>query len=416
MRIHDRRVEKSVSNWSRVFMACGGLWLVAPDALAARVLPPAHPPHEVSVEIPPHLAERACSFQHTVCAHATEGATALAVLDSIERAWDAGRALGVPLPDSYDAYAFGEASRSAIFERDELSHFDRARAFSIVDARVPAGCARDFLVARELYAASALERNPAIDFGTLRGETTALAETAVPCAFVDETAFQSNPDRAIVDAHVAPSYDDGASLFFAFLDDSFATQPGHAITASWALAPTVSTVDTWNDTPDVFSVLRESMKDAMFADSTFEDTLVAFAIARGTRAQPRARLDWDVAWPAVARTLAAPEGIAPTGSAFVRIDTTGRAPGKRLRVDAKWEELAKLRWTLVKLDANGNEIARVAVTVAPKATEGHGELVELDGASAVLVVATNVDAWSAPFDPDDEFWEPHGWLLTIAEE
>ncbi len=158
------------------------------------------------------------------------------------------------------------------------------------------------------------------------------------------------------------------------------------------------------------------MKDAMSTGSTLDDVLVSFSIARGTSMTPRARLDWDVAWPANARTLASPEGIAPTGSAFVRIDTKGRAAGKRLRGDASWEELAKMRWTIVKLDASNREISRVAATAPPKATEAHVQVVDIDDAAALLVVATNVDAWAAPFDPNDEVWEPHGWLLTISEE
>jgi hypothetical protein len=375
------------------------------------------PPKVVVTELPPHLAERACSFTHSICAHATEGATALAVLASIERAWDAGRVLDVPLPQSYDAYAFGEPSRSAIAERDLLSHVDTARAFSIVDARVPEGCARDFDIARELYAASALERNPAIDSGTLRAETTALARLAVPCASFDASVFESFPDRALVDARVAPDYDEGASLFFSFIDDSFAKDPGRAITASWALAPTTSSsLDTWGEVPNVFGVLRESMKDAMFSGSTLDDVLVAFSIERGASIDPRACLAWDVAWPTTARTLASPEGLAPTGSAFVRIDTKERAAGKRLRVDASWEQLAQMRWTVVKLDASGREISHIAATAMPKATEAHVQIVDTNDAAAILVVATNVSAWDAPFDPNDEVWEPHGWLLTISEE
>lgn len=417
LRIHDRRVENSVSNcWASLAVA-GAIAVFAGDAGAARSDVETHAGKAVAVEIPPHLAERACSFRHAACAHAIDGTTALSVLDALDRAWDAGVVLGAPLPRSYDTYAFGEASRSALSDRDLLSHVDRARAFSIVDARLPVGCARDFEVARELYAASALERSPAIDDGTLRAESTALARLAVPCASIDTSAFQSNPDRALVDVNVAPAYDDGASLFFSFVDDSFAKEPGHAITASFALAPTVTVAnDAWSGAPNIFTVMRESMKDAMFAGSTLDDALVAFAIARGTTIAPTARLDWDVAWPSKARTLASPEGIAPTGAAFVRVDTKGRAAGKRLRVDATWEEHAKLRWNVVKLDATGHEVARIAATVAPKATEAHVQIVDLDDASQVLVVAANVGTWTAPFDPNDVVWEPHGWLLTIAEE
>ena len=137
---------------------------------------------------------------------------------------------------------------------------------------------------------------------------------------------------------------------------------------------------------------------------------------RATAVTPAPKLDWDVAWPAVARTLASPEGIAPTGAAYVRVDAQGRKPGARFRIDATWEQLARLRWVVVKLDAAGHQLGRYLATTPPKATEAHLQVVNVDDASALLVVAANMGEWTAPFDPDNAVWEPHGWLLTIAAE
>lgn len=408
--VHDRRVEKSVSNcWILGLWASAWLLCTAP----AEGKP-------IVVERPPLLvsggSEEACSFRHPICVHGPPSSV-LGVLGALERAWDIGIVLGVPLPSSYDAWALAEPSRSAIRSRDVLSHRDRARAFSIIDARIPPSCSLDFASARELYAASALEVTPSIDDGTLGAQSTALARLASPCALIDTGVFQSHPDCALVDTHVAPHYAEGASLFFSWLDDAFGQQPGHFITASWAFVETKTGGDfEWSSEPDVFDVLRESVKDALHPSSTLDDVLDEIAVVRALTFQPAPPLAWDVAWPSVARTLASPEGIAETGAAYVRIDAKGHKPGAHLRVDASWEEHGRLRWTVIKLDAQGHEIARYHATSAPKATEAHVQIVDIDDASSLLVVATNVGNWTHAFDPDDDVWEPHGWLLTIAAE
>jgi hypothetical protein len=425
-RNHDRRVEKSVSNRRRDrsapaggagpvlgFFACAAL-LCAPRTFAAAV-PADTAGGPIAVEAPPAAGPEACSFRRPICVHGGPGA--LDALGALERAWEAGVVLGVPLPVTYDAYLAAEPSHSAVAERDLLSHVDRARTFSILDARLPDGCARDFDAARELYAASALGAAPAVSPGTLRAESTALARLAVPCEPIDAGVFQSHPERAIVDPSVAPGYDEGASLFFSFVDDAFAREPGRFITATLAMSPTHTPDDEhWVGEPDVFDVARASLKDAMSPGSTDADALLAFAVARGVVLEPRARLDWDVPWPGKPRRLASPEGVAPTGAAYVRVDTAGRKPGARFDLDATWEQLATMRWMVVKLDASGRETGRIEARAAPKATHAHLQVVDLDGASALLVVAANVGPWTRPFDPDDAVWEPHGWLLTISSE
>jgi hypothetical protein len=417
---HDRRVEKSVSN-------CLIRLAFTPALLLAAAVAQAKP---IVVETAPARAAAmpaACSFRRPIC---VRGALDVGVLDALERAWEAGIVLGVPLPASYDAYVVDEASRSAIREREILPHRDRTRAFSIIDSRVAAGCSRDFEAARELFAASALSSTPAIDDGTLRAETTALAKLAVPCAAVDTAVFQAHPNRALVDRHVGAKYDEGSSLFFSWVDAAFGKEPGHFITATWAFAetktPLPETSADWAAEPDVFDVVRESLKDAIHSGSTLDDALVHFAIARAMSPSERIRnaivfepaplVDWDIAWPAAARTLSSPEGIAETGAAYVRVDTKGRKPNTRFRIDATWEEHAKLRWVVVKVDAQNHEIARYEAVAAPKATEAHLQVVDLDDASALVVVATNVGNWKTPYDPDEDVQEPHGWLLTLASE
>lgn len=363
----------------------------------------------IVVEAPPALAKTACSFRRSICVHGGDAASSKATLEAVERAWEAGVVLGVPLPRGFDAYLSPEPSRSAIQDRDLLRHFDYASAFSILDAR-SVGCARDFEAARELYAASALSAAPAIDEASLRGESTALAALAVPCAVIDATSFQSHADHAIADPEGNPA------PFFMWVDDAFGKEPGRALAATWALAPTKTSGgdEHWSAEPDVFDVLRESMKDARGAGFSFEDALAEFASARLELAAAPVRFDWDVAWPKSARTLASPWPVAEAGATYVRIDGSGAA--SRLRVDASWEEHAKMRWTVVKLDAAGHAIAQWEAKAQPKATEAHLQIVDTQGATAFVIVAANVGNWTSPFDPDEGPWEPHGWLLTIAQE
>ena len=37
----------------------------------------------------------------------------------------------------------------------------------------------------------------------------------------------------------------------------------------------------------------------------------------------------------------------------------------------------------------------------------------LDGVDRVVVVGVNVGSTEHPFQPNQGWWEPHGWLLTI---
>jgi len=75
-----------------------------------------------------------------------------------------------------------------------------------------------------------------------------------------------------------------------------------------------------------------------------------------------------------------------------------------------------MRWSVVKLDAAGHAMAQWEAKAQPKATEAHLQIVDVQGAAAFVVVAANVGNWTSPFDPDEGPWEPHGWLLTIAQE
>jgi hypothetical protein len=404
---------------------------------------------------------RVCSEREPICVHGVLPPRALlGVLASAERAWEVETgALALPEPDAdletgaYDIYVergVPDGAVTAVGTRDLRSRVDRASAYTRLDASVALGdsCTRDTSVAAAVARASLFRVAPATDAGSALAETSYFARLAVPCAMgrVDGIdVFQRSPERAIADAFVGSSagsapasvaFDRGASLFYWWLDARFSTVPGGIVRAIWALSPTMTPPesDRWNDEPDAYDVLRESFKDVLSTGSKLEDVFAEFGTARAllgprdrddrpelAEARPLGaalapRIDWTIDWPAAPRRLASPAPIAPTGSSYVLVSRAGAPAGSRLRVEATWEEHAAIRWTVVKLDAKGKEIARYPIAAAPRATEAQSTIVDLDATASVLVVATNVGDPFVPFDPDDEVFEPHGWLLTLASE
>ena len=411
---------------------------------------------------------RACSMRLPLCIHASgkaSGRTVLEVLGAAERAWESLEgALGLGRPDvdaddlAYHVYLVDGAAEDGVTRisaRDVRSRIDRARAFTVLDANLRAGCRLDALVAREIARAVLARVAPATAEGIARAQTTYLSQLIVPCAAgldADATqVFQSRPERAICDARafeVGTSADDprsatrgasdafmaGAALFWGRIDWAFGRAPASIVMASWALAPTMTDVGSkrWHDEPDAFDVLRVSFKNALSTGSTLDDLLLDSAVARafmgasddGLHQLPtrtlgdgaRVPLDWDLPWPAAPKRVAPRAPVYPSGSSYLMIHRKGAPSGTRLRVEIAWEEHALFRWAFVKLDARGRELGRVAIPTRERATETQMTLVDLDSVDRVLLVGVNTGDPAYRFDPDDEVWEPHSWLVTLASE
>jgi hypothetical protein len=380
---------------------------------------------------------RACSFRHPLCVHAAEGTTSaevLATLASAERAWDTAiGALDLPPPDAdpgtgaYDVYMVPRPpldGRTMLSERDVRSVVDRASAFTVLDARLT-GCTRDRVVARELLRAVVVHLAPAMDEGSARAQASAMADLVAPCAAVDTSLFEGHPERALVDTWpeappgVGARFGDGAGLAYGWLDATFAAEPGGVVRALWALSPTVTPLGAWrwNNEPDTFDVLRASFKDAVSTGSTIDDLLRELSVARAVRGD--AKVDWAIDWPDKPRRLSSPQyGVAPSGTSIValRRPDAGGAARTALRLELEWETHAKMRFAIVKLDAAGRELGHLPIPTTDKATAAQMSVVDLGAVATVLVVATNCGDAAYPFDPDDEAWEPHGYLLTVAPE
>jgi len=324
----------------------------------------------------------------------------------------------------------------------------------VLDADVHPGCHLDALVAREIARGVLARVAPGTAEGIARAQTTYLAQLMVPCAFglaADATqVFQSRPERAVCDARafeVGTSPDDarsasrasdafmeGAALFWGRIDWAFGRAPASIVMASWALAPTMTDVGAkrWHDEPDAFDVLRVSFKNALSTGSTLDDLLLDSAIARAFMGSSddslhqlptrtlgdgaRVPFDWDLPWPVKPKRVAPRAAVYPSGASYLVIHRGGAPPGSRLRVEIAWEEHALFRWAFVKLDARGRELGRVAIPTRERATEAQMTLVDLDGVDRIMLVGVNAGDPSYRFDPDDEVWEPHGWLVTLASE
>jgi len=161
--------------------------------------------------------------------------------------------------------------------------------------------------------------------------------------------------------------------------------------------------------------MRVSLKNALGTDSTFDDVLARFAVHRAL-ATPAARVSWHVPWPSKARRFASPIPVTPTGASVVLIDLAGSPAGAKLRVEAVWEDFGRMKWEIVKLDAQGRALADIPVTSLPLGTSASMTLEQLEGVDRVLVVGANVGSTEHPFEPNQGWWEPHGWLLTVEGE
>ncbi len=416
----------------------------------------------------PKASDRpACSMRWPLCVHAPKnvpGARVLEVLGSAERAWATlGGALGLPSPDVdpdtlvYAIHLMEGAGPATthLRGRDVRSRVDRAGAFTVLDADVPSGCALDQLTARAIARASLYRVAPATDEATALAQTTYLASLVAPCFDAPQRdavrTFQKHPERAVTSLHagdvapVAPTWRprltrenllhaEGASLFWARIDGAFGRAPGGIVRAAWALSPTMTPLGAprWDDEPDAFDVLRVSFDGALSHGSKLADLFLDVAVARafmgsaddgahavetrGFGDDARIALDWDLPWPTTPRRVAPRAPVEPTGASYVVIRRNGARPDARLRVEITWEEHALFRWAIVKRDARGAEIGRVVIPTTERATDAQWTLADFGGAESLLLVGINAGDPAYAFDPDDDVWEPHGWLLTIAEE
>jgi hypothetical protein len=384
----------------------------------------------ISTELRPDAARpwpRACSLHKPVCLRAAPGTprrVQLAAIAAADRAWDTVTGLlhapapEGPLGDPWDVYlvdAVRGESRAVPDERDPRSRVDRESTFALVDRGIPTGCPLDFALARAIAEGALWRAAPATDIATARAQSDAVARLATPCAPPpeDDAAFQAAPGRCLLDSTSVP-FDHGAGLFVDWVDATFSAEPGAVVVGAWALAATRTEPASWrwSGAPTPFDVLRVSLRNALGPDTTFDDVLLKFAEARATLS-PRPALAWSIPWPTQARRLAPAEPVAPTGISYVRVDRALAPAGARLRLEAQWEDFARMRWVVLKRDAADKTLAELVVTSTDRATAASMTVEGLDRVDHLLIVVQNLGSTEHPFYPNQGEWEPHGWLLTL---
>jgi hypothetical protein len=401
------------------------LALAAPSPSGASAEGPA-----IAMEVRPDRADRwtrVCSFRTPMCLHAAPGTPhrfQLAAVAAADRAWDAiANVLRVPSPtgaldDPWDVYLVDDVpggARAVPDERDPLSTFDRESTFALVDRGVAVGCRLDFALARAIAEGSLQRLVPATDLAEVRAQSEELARLATPCApeSEDDAAFQAAPWSCLLDPS-SGSFDRGASLFVRWVDSTFGSEPGAVVVGGWALAPTRTGPRAWrwSDAPTTFDVLRTSLPGALGREATFDDVLVKFNLARASMIPPPA-LAWSLPWPIRPRRITPAEPIAPTGVSYVRVDHRDVARGAKLRLEAEWEDYGRMRWIVLKRDAQERTVSELVVTSAEHRTAASMTIEELDDVDHILIVAQNLGSTEHPFNPDQGAWESHGWLLTL---
>jgi hypothetical protein len=414
----------------------------------------------------PPRATHACSFAEPVCVwgHVGDEPLVLATLRSAERALAVLRGpLRMAPPDgSLDEGTFdlvlsdtNEVEAEVVLgDLDPRSPLDRASGYVVLSRRLRPGCALDVAVARAVTRGVLLRTAPGTDEGSAQAEAQAVAELVEPCAPIrasaSYTSFQEHPERALVsrtafevgyrfEALRDPPFDEvreatqamGAALFYRWLERGFAREPGSLLRGLFALraAKTPPGAVRFVNEPDAFDVLGKSFRDKLFDGSTLDDLIVDFSLSRarfgvggegGAAAAlsgvPRARVDWDVPFPATPRRLAPAYPVEPTGVSYVVVRMAGAPSGARLRIEASWEEHARMRVAFVRLDAASNELGRARVAAPPMAHEAQMTIADLSGTDRVVVAVVALGDPSFHFDPDDVVHEPHGYALTIAPE
>jgi len=417
-------------------LSSSSAWADTPDEerSTGREVIPAHPR--------PELPIKACSFREPVCVHAPQAVSpwvGSATLRAAERALRGYRALGFPPPrPPYDVYLVPESVAEPMQGPETLADlvpssdgWDRASAFTILPEPPRPTCAIDFQLVESVGKAIALGFDAGAEASALSMFGSYMATVIAPCPALEAGAvddFQAHPERSF--ASMAPDSPDGALLFPWFLDDAIGVGgPGRAMLGLIAIASQRTPVGSWewNNEPDVFDILRATMKAR---GSTADKLLLDFAVARafvGSRSdgehlrdvdrygdEGRVRFEWSVGSGTLPRRLAPRSAIDPTGMTYLWLDLTTTPPPEVTFV-ADWEPPSLFRWSLVKVDPTGAEVGRQDVAGVYGDVHAEKTVVGLDGLAGLLIVGVNVGSVDRkhPFDPDEQPLSPHGYTVTL---
>ncbi len=394
----------------------------------------------------PHSTGAACSTQVPVCVQpspSVSGADALRALGALESAYQrVVLALGLPAPLADDGHGGSDAldwyldpeRTELVSERDAVGSggFDRAAAFCLSAAssdefllqRDATLCVGEAIAKRLAVGESpALQRAFATELWWISGRITSLDVQAVDDA-------QAHPERAL--AGRASASGAGAALLLDFMERARSSQPSAALSASLFAAAADNTAGgafQWQDEPDAFDVLRHSLdEDSAKLASLFGQYAVsrAFLGDRNDGTHPpfgewlgafgRPHYDWVIKFSSLPRRVRAARPIEPTGIEMVWVDLDEVPLGVSLGFESEWEAPVAFRWTLISVDEQGQEMARVEVPFQERGRSSEGRVVNLTGVRAVLAIGVNMGGvdLAHPFDPDLDPFESQSCTTYFA--
>jgi hypothetical protein len=253
--------------------------------------------------------------------------------------------------------------------------------------------------------------------------------TALDVEAIDDV--QAHPERPIADRERS-RHSEGAALFFEYLETlRSAGDPGELSSAllSASVSPSQPRELQYLNEPDVFDVLRHSLDEE---PARFAAMMIDFTVARafvGERddglhlpalgwsgAFGRVRFDWAIKFSSLPRRVLVSPAIDSTGSVLLWLELDEVGLGAALGFRAEWEPPVSFQWQFVKIGREGEELGRIDIPFQERSREAEGRVRNLDGASAILVVGTNLEGidLSHPFDPDVAPFEPHGATVYLV--
>jgi hypothetical protein len=300
--------------------------------------------------------------------------------------------------------------------------FDRAAAFCV-------GTSADFERSATLCVAeaSAARYAPAQSPSQRRAYATEVWWTVGRPTAVDEAAIfrtQHAPEQAVL-ARRQSELSEGDGLFFAYLDRLGASDaPARTSTSALALAATRTPPGSlrFRSEPDVADVVRSTFGDQRERVARFWDE---FARARFLTDRPdgwlgwasdagSVRRAWTVKSSSLPRNLVLPRPLHPTGSSYLVLDMDHTL--NTLAFRATCEGPVSYVWSVLRFDANGNELSSVRIPFREREPKTEQRISDLENAKRLVFVGTNLGGidLAHPFDPDHEPFEPHTCTLYLT--
>ncbi len=393
----------------------------------------------------PPTAGAACSARLPVCVQRgsnVAGLDALRALEALELAYQrVVQALALPTPladdglggsDALDWYVSREPALITVPDAIGLGGFDRAAAFCKgggsgdpwIMERDATLCVAEAIAKRLAPGESAsVQRAFATELWWITGRVT-----SVDVQDIDDA--QAHPERALAGRSAAMSA--AGALLLDFLERARSSQDSAGLITSLVSAAadrTPSQAPSWNDEPDIFDVLRHSLDEDAGKMATL---LGQYGVSRsflGDRddgghapyaewagAFGRPNYDWVLKFSSLPRRVRASRAIEPTGIEMVWVDLDEVPLGVSLGFESEWEAPVAFRWTLISVDEQGREMARVDVPFLERGRSSEGRVVNLTGVRAVLAIGVNLGGvdLTHPFDPDLDPFEPQSCTLYFA--